>query len=118
VLLKFPSQIFVRQWDCGMVKEWITRHVKLPVVADKFFEFKMNGEMIMDANWTVGDMNRDLSHETEGMGIDNEYMRARIMAFIKALRETNGDSRKRTLANYYNVWGEYDKVGDEEGDTA
>jgi hypothetical protein len=118
VKLKFPSQIFVRQWSAGQVQEWITNHVKLPEIAKKFEEWKMNGEMIMDPNWTVAQMQNDLSDEDEGMGIKDEQQKARVMAFIKALRETRPESRKRTLANYYAVWGDADEVGDEEGDTA
>ena len=103
---QFPNLIFVRRWTRSHVKAWITKIVKLPGVAEKFFEKRMDGEMIVDRNWTSGDMERDLSHPTEGMGISDAQERAKISAFIKALRERDENSRNARISNYYAVWGD------------
>ena len=88
--------------------------VKLPVVADAFYAKKMTGPMLLDRGWTPRDMEHDLSHPTEGMGISNAQFRARASAFVKALREKEGGARRARVTNYYKVWREQDGVGDEE----
>ncbi|GMH95132.1 hypothetical protein TL16_g13084 [Triparma laevis f. inornata] len=112
--MPFPSQIFVMRWSAAQVKSWIVNVVKMPDVADKFYEQKMNGTMIMDRKWTPRDMEHDLSHPTEGMNISNAQKRARVSAFIKALRETDRETRKSRIRNYYAIWKGQDEVGNEE----
>ncbi len=115
-LLRFPSQIFVRRWRPEHVRDWLNLHVRLPEVAAKFYDKKMSGEMLMDKNWTSGDMELDLSHPTSGMGIANAQHRARVSAFIKALRERDAEARNMRIRNYYLIWGEEDNISDEEAE--
>ena len=111
--LRFPSQIFVRRWRPEHVRDWLLKHVRLPDVAQKFYDKKMSGEMLMDKNWTSADMELDLSHPTNGMGIVNAQFRARVSAFIKALRERDIEARNMRIRNYYLIWGEEDNIRDE-----
>ncbi|GMH90719.1 hypothetical protein TrVE_jg5987 [Triparma verrucosa] len=116
--MAFPSQIFVMRWSAAQVRSWIVNVVKMQDVADKFYEQKMNGSMIMDRTWTPRDMEHDLSHPTEGMNITNAQKRARVSAFIKALRETDRETRKSRIRNYYAIWKGQDEVGNEEEEMA
>ena len=70
--------------------------------------------MITDRNWTAADMEREIAHPTEGMGVTDAQQRAKICAFIKALRERDKSSRDLRIRNYYALWGD-DDSDDEEG---
>ena len=115
--IMFPEHALVMKWDAVHVKAWITNIVKLPDVADKFHSKLMNGQMLLDKAWTPRDMEKNLSDPKEGMGIGNAQKRARVSAFIKALRETDIENRRARIRNYFNIWKDMDEVGDEEEET-
>ena len=87
--------------------------LQLDDVAEKFHDKLMNGAMLLDKDWTPRDMEKNLSDPKDGMGIDNAQKRARVSAFIKALRETNIENRRARIRNYFNIWNDMDEVGDE-----
>ncbi|GMH69500.1 hypothetical protein TrRE_jg11068 [Triparma retinervis] len=115
--IMFPAHALVMKWDAAHVRSWITNVVKLGDVAEKFHEKLMNGQMLLDKAWTPRDMEKNLSDPKEGMGIGNAQKRARVSAFIKALRETDIENRRARIRNYFNIWKDMDEVGDEEEET-